>query len=489
MRIGAGKGLEITVSRRPVALCDPRWQIALVATASTAVTLGLAVLSDLPSGYRSTALHVSLETAAAVVALVVAFLVFGRLQREGRLADLLLACGLAVLAVTNFSFRAIPAVAEARNDGVIVWAAIGGRLLGALLLGAAATVAMRRLRDPARATVVGALAAAGGVAGAAGIAVLLRAHLPLPASPAAAADVSIRHPDLDVHPAFLTIQLVGAVLYAVAAVGFARRAQRRNDDFLRWLALACVLAVFSRVNYFLYPSSFTDWVYLGDVFRLGFFVVLLVGGLREIVGYWRVAADAAALNERRRLARDLHDGLAQEVAFLRSSIPALGGKLGDPDLVPRLAAAAERAERESRQLLAALASPADESFDVLLAEAIDQVAVRERVHVDLDLAPDVHVDHVRAEGLVRIAAEAVTNAARHAGVEAVRVTLEQLGPRVRLAVTDAGVGFDPVLVAKAARRGERRFGLASMRGRAAAIGADLSLSSRPGGGTRVEVVV
>ena len=479
--------VELTTSSRLVALLrDIRWQIALLAAAAAAATVAFA-LTNLASGYRAPSVHVAQETAAAVVALLAAFLVFGRLQREGRLSDLLLACGLGVLAVSNFSFRLIPAAIEARNDGVVVWAAIGGRLLGALLLAAAAIAPARRLRDPRRATLAAAVAASTGVVAAAGAALLLRAHLPLPASPSAIADASARHPHLDANPVFSAVQLLQAVLYTVAAFGFGRRAIRHNDDFLRWIALGSVLAVFSRVNYLLYPSSYTDWVYLGDAFRLGYFALLLVAGLREIAGYWYVAAAAAALNERRRLARDLHDGLAQEVAFLRSAIPSLEDKR-EPDLPNRLAAAAERAERESRQLLAVLAAPTEESFDVLLAEAIDDVAARERVRVDLDLAPDVHVDHVRAAGLLRIAAEAVTNVARHAGVEDVRVSLEQVGRRVRLSVSDAGAGFDPALLDADAGRGRRRFGLISMRERAAAIGAEFTLSTQPGAGTRIEVI-
>jgi signal transduction histidine kinase len=73
-------------------------------------------------------------------------------------------------------------------------------------------------------------------------------------------------------------------------------------------------------------------------------------------------------------------------------------------------------------------------------------------------------------------------------VDDVHVTLEQLGPRVRLSVTDAGAGFDAALLDGDTKRARRRFGLISMRERAAAIGAELSLTTRPGGGTRVEVV-
>jgi signal transduction histidine kinase len=289
-----------------------------------------------------------------------------------------------------------------------------------------------------------------------------------------------------VAPTFAAIQLVIGSLYVVASFGFMRRALRRNDEFFRWLALACVLSVFSRINYFLYPSSYTDWVYLGDAFRLSFFALLLVAGLGEIATYWREAAAAAVLNERTRLARALHDGVAQEVAFLRGSIGSAVEGDGDPDLHQRLAAAAERAERESRQLLAALTAQPDETFEVLLAVVVREVAVRERVDVDLDAAAGLRLDHLRAEALLRIAAEAVTNAARHAATDSVRVTVERIGDRVRMRVIDHGSGFDPL--APPPGSAARGFGLISMRARAQAIGADFSLSSRPANGTTVEVV-
>jgi signal transduction histidine kinase len=461
-----------------------RWGLGVLA-ASTLITIAFGVVPSLPFGYRAPALHIALETAAGLIALLAAFLVFGRLQREPRLCDLLLASGLAVLAVTNFGFRAVPAVVGDRSDRVIVWAAIGGRLFGAVLLAAAALASMRRLRDPRRAAVGGAVASLGMVAAALVAAWVLRSHLPPPVSARDLADLSADHPDLSVNPAFLVLQIVAALLYGVAAFGFARRAMRRNDDFFGWLALACVAAAFARINYFLYPSAYTDWVYLGDLFRLGFFALLLVAALREIVGYWRAAAAAAAMNERQRLARDLHDGLAQEVAFLRANIPALDADQDDGGLRVRLAAAADRAERESRQLLAAVASPTQENFDAVLSEAVAEVAAREQLHVDLDLAAGVRLDHLRAEALLRIAGEAVTNAARHAGVEEVRVTLEQLGSRVRLCVSDEGLGFEPRAGGPTQADG---FGLTSMRGRARAIGAELTLVSRPGEGTEVEVI-
>jgi hypothetical protein len=118
-------------------------QIWLLAACSAAITTTFALVPSLPLGFRAPALHVALETAAALIAFLAAFLVLGRLRREGRVPDLLLTCGLAILALSNFGFRTVPAVVDPHNSAVVVWGAVGGRVFGAALL-AAAGIAPRR---------------------------------------------------------------------------------------------------------------------------------------------------------------------------------------------------------------------------------------------------------------------------------------------------------------------------------------------------------
>ena len=89
--------------------------------------------------------------------------------------------------------------------------------------------------------------------------------------------------------------------------------------------------------------------------------------------------------------------------------------------------------------------------------------------------------------LFRIAQEALTNVARHAGASRVVLTEEVDADTVRLAIADNGHGFDPRPVGQAG--GQPRWGLMTMSERAAAVGARFSIDSQPGQGTRVEVVV
>jgi signal transduction histidine kinase len=278
-------------------------------------------------------------------------------------------------------------------------------------------------------------------------------------------------------------QLVAAALYASAAVGFARRADRRGDELLAWLAIACVLGAFSRVNYFLFPSLYSDWVYVGDLFRLLFYVVLLAAALREITRYWEGIAAAAALEERRLIAREVHDGLAQELAYVARALPLLDGPSA-ADVRERVRAAVARARNESRRLIQTLAA-AGEPMDVLVARAVGDAADRWGIELEFSLGEGLRAEGARRDALLRIAAEAVTNVGRHSGARAAHVVLEPEGARVRLRVSDDGCGFDPA--APVADR--QSFGLVSMHERAVAVGGRLDVRSELGRGTTVEAVV
>jgi signal transduction histidine kinase len=150
-----------------------------------------------------------------------------------------------------------------------------------------------------------------------------------------------------------------------------------------------------------------------------------------------------------------------------------------------MTASAARALSESRRAIAALTKPLDDPLEVAIAEAARETADREGTRLDLVLAPGIELDYRRRDALIRIACEAIANAARHGGAGLVRVELLN-GRRVRLQVSDGGSGFDPAAVRS---RDGGGFGLISMRERAHAVGASFEVLSRPGSGTRVDVVL
>jgi signal transduction histidine kinase len=447
------------------------------------VTAAVVLVPFLGFAYRAPALRAVLETLNAVIALLVAFLIYGRFRQNRRLQDLLLALALCAVAVANLVLTALPsAVALARGEAFSHWEGLAIRLLGTVVLVTAALVAPRVTVRRRTATVVAAaVAGAVVVLGVSGL--LVGPALPPAVDPAVGlADSTV--PRLVAHPVVLTVQAVGAVLYAVAAVAFTRQSARTADGMLRWVGAACVLAAAARVHYLLFPSLYSDYVHTGDVLRLGFYLLLLVGAAAEIRSYWDLRMQAAVLEDRRRMARELHDGLTQELTYISAQSWRLAGRPGDLAVAERIQAAAARALDEARRAIAALLRPVDQPFPQALQHVVDDLADRYDVKVVTHLDPGTHLDPVQGEALLRIVGEAVGNAVRHGQAERVEIRL-QASP-VCLSLTDNGTGFDPDRPADHRPGG---FGLTSMRERAALLGGELSLTSVRGEGTTVRVTL
>jgi signal transduction histidine kinase len=372
-------------------------------------------------------------------------------------------------------------VAGEAPDDLTVWAAPLARSLGALLFVLAAFATRRELR---RGGPVLALAAVATLA-ALGMATLFAHTFAARWAPRYAATLSpvaVSQPPLRTHPALFAFELLVAMLYGLAAIGFLNLARRRRDAFYGWLAVAGILAVVSHVNYSLFPASYAQSVlYTGDVFRFAFYVALLVGCLREIWSYWNALSAAAVLEDRRRMARDLHDGLAQELAYISRNLDSAAGA-GHEEAMRRLRPAVERAQFELRSAISTLAPPGGQAVGAVLAQAASQTAERFRIGLDLDIVPDVRLSPTRAEALVRVACEAITNAAKHSGAGRVTLRLERDGPLVRMQVADRGCGFDTSVPGGG-------FGLVSMRERVRSVGGELRIRSGPGHGSEVDVAV
>jgi signal transduction histidine kinase len=460
--------------RRPAA------RVVAAAIVSAAATAFVTQLPPLDYADRQPELHVGFETAAALIALLAAYLLFGRFRRRRRVDDLALFISLSLFALSNLFFAALPAMLDL-SAKFSTWAGMSGRLLGATALAVGAFVPARRVYLSHRAT-VGALIAPVAVLAATAIVVgLLFSSLPSGVD-AQVSGEAFGATRLVGHPAALAAQLVVASLFAAAAVGFARRSERERDAFVEWLAVASVLAAFSRFHYGLYPSLDTDWIYTGDAFRLLFYILVLMAALREISSYWEAASRAAVLEERRRIARDLHDGLAQELAFVGRNVKRLDQ---ENPYARRAAAGVARGLDDARRAITALADPIDEPLDVALARTARDVAAREGTHVSVALPSDIVAPAETREALVRIVSEAITNAARHGRANLVRVEV-QSGTRLRLRVRDTGTGFDPSAVEDGGGYG---FGLRAMRERAAALGGEFQIRTERGRGTEVEVVL
>ena len=442
------------------------------------VTLLVSVFPAVPAAASLPTLRVVLDTVVSMVALLLAYLVYGRYLLRRRAGDLVLVFGFGLSAVLNASVAVAPQLGAQGPVALtlLAWGPLVGRVVVAVIFVVAAWApAVRRpaLAHSALVVVAGCLAVTMLVVGA----IVAAAHL-LPAS--AVPDLDPRGPVLRTAGSgglIAVVGLVGAVLFALSAVGFRRRS---DDPLAPALTAASALLAAALLNYALVPSLYPHWVYAGDVLRLAAYGVLLLGAAGEIRRYWADSARVAVQEERRRVARSLHDGVAQEVSLLATQMRSWAA--GRPALEPRLlAGCAERALEESRAVISALNGTPDEPLDRALLRLADDMESRLGVQVLTHVGRVPTLSGPARDALLRAAREAVVNAARHSGSDRVEVTLEGDGD-VRLTVVDTGRGFEPA----GSRRG---FGLEGVRGRLGPIGGKLAVVSAPGHGTRVEVLV
>lgn len=447
------------------------------------LTLVVTISPLMQYAYDNVSLHVALETAEGLIGALLAYLAVQRFRARRTARDAVLAWTFAVLSLTNLVLSAVPMVTVgSRPEGGLTWAVIGLRLFGAAGLCIASLTSERatvRAGDVRRWALRISCAVAVVVAVGAGVAGTTLDHV---VDPFLSPEASGR-PRIVGHPAALTIQVLAMALYGSAAIGFVRQAGASGDELLRWLAGGAVLAAFARLNYFLFPSLYSNWVYTGDVLRLGSYLWFLVAASREIDAYRQDQTRLAVVEERRRMARDLHDGLVQELSFIRSQTAAAAGGMEVPGMAEHLAAAADRALRESRRAVDALSGATPERLADALRVAADDVAARAGTVVSVTgRGPESVPGEVR-HALAQVVREATSNAVRHGKATSVVIRLDDAARSVRVVVADDGKGFD----VEAGPTGG--FGLQSMRERVENLGGTFAVRSDPGSGTEVEIAV
>ncbi|MFD6435652.1 sensor histidine kinase [Streptomyces venezuelae] len=203
---------------------------------------------------------------------------------------------------------------------------------------------------------------------------------------------------------------------------------------------------------------------------------------------------AGVLAERERLAREIHDTLAQGLSSIQLLLRAAERALPTaPDNAARYVDQARQAAvdnlAEARRFVVALAPPGLEG--TTLAGALERLCAttgtRHRITTDFHrVGEPVPLPTAHEVALLRIAQSALANTVRHADARSAAVTLHYLGDHVALDVVDDGQGFDPDrLPAPDPEAGG--FGLAAMRSRAHGLGGTLTIESAPGDGTALAV--
>ena len=231
-----------------------------------------------------------------------------------------------------------------------------------------------------------------------------------------------------------------------------------------------------------------------------FYTASVLGGLLVLFGTWQLRQRqvrrqfALVMEERARMAREIHDTLLQSLVGLTLQLDAVSSQWDSaPDTVTqqltRMRRQVSRYIRETRQSIWHLRSPMLETRD--LATALREVGENLTAGSDVRFEHSVKGDPARLvpkvdEQLLRIGQEAISNAVRHAQATIVRLELEFDRAAVHLRVTDDGRGFDRT---SAEREPELHLGLKSMEERAFRIGARFRIASRLRVGTTVEATV
>ncbi len=492
---------------------EPLGRILLATVvAVTAGSVLLLVAPGLQFVVVAPGLDIVLNTTTTLVAGAVAGLGWIRFQERRRPGDLLEAGAFLALFASGAVFIAAPILGFGRALGMslespgqaplYVWGL--GRLVVAVTLVVAASGQWDRLLAGARATLVGlvpllvfgaltvlVVGAGSGLPDLIGPEGLAR----LEADPVVPSEL----PGVTLLGAGL--QLVGAALFILAAALNVRRYREDGRVGRAYLAVGLILAAFSQLHSAIYPGMYASLVTTADVLRLAFYALLLLGvqaetradlralrqANRELETLREAEAVRAALEERARLAREIHDGLAQDLWFAKLKIERLAQLPGlnreAAALVAEVTTAVDRGLADARQAVIAMRTDVvgGTLADVLgryLEEFGDSSGLRVEFSCDATLPT---LSPRRQAELLRIAQEALNNVRKHADATVVRVTTVCADGRLRISIADNGRGFQPELDEA------RGFGLRSMRERATAIGGQFSVASRPQDGTSVVV--
>ena len=436
--------------------------VGLLAAGSAA----LAASGALQTAYALPELRLVIRTTIMLAGFVVALLAGTRFAAEGRRSDLLLSCGFFTGALGTLLFSIGPSVGGHTVGTTEAGAMIASRLVAAALVAAAPFVSGR---TASRRSLPLDLVACGAILLSfwpiAGSLAPLLPSLVEPAGP----------------PAALVFALaLQALLALIAVVGFGFRYRQHGRDLDRWLAFGVTFLLFTSLLYVFTPLAPATVVSPGDFLQVLGYTVLLVGVWRAI----RAAEFGRAVaEERARVAREIHDGLAQYLFAVSTLTSMLEPGVSDEATVAQLKEAAGLAQQEARFAVLALSSASGNApFDAALRRYVEFLTADGSLDVELEidtgiaLAPDEQIE------VFRIVQEGLANVRRHAGAQRAEVRIGYDAGRRFVHVWDDGHGFDP-------SSGGAGQGLRNVRRRAESIQGAFVLRTSPGSGTALEVVL
>lgn len=477
-------------------------------------TVAFAAIGSLRFAIFAPQLDLALNTLASVGAIAVATLGYARFREGGGFGSLLEASAFLVLAtassantlaiVTGIDSSLGLTLGDPGQMPLYFWSA--ARLVSAGLLAAGAIPrSARRIEAAGHPRALLWLPTAGLVVGCAAL-WLARDQMPVLVDRITLgqlADESFSSVPLPgINTGILVLDGAAAILLIAAIVGYTRSTARPTGVPRPFLVVGLVIAVYSQVHFILYPAVYSGLVSTGDALRIAFYVVLVGGiqaGTRADLQALRSAnaqlrlfaaseADRTAIAERARLARELHDGLAQDLWTTKLEFDRLStliGARGTPiaEQLERVGRTLASAVGEARDAVGALRSGFDAglSFADELPRRLDAFADRTGYLVDLEQDPQAaHLPGVLAADVLRIVEEAMHNVQKHADATRIRVVVRFRDDELIVSVDDNGRGFNTTTTPPG-------HGLTGMRERASLLGGRLEVVSAPGDGTSVQL--
>jgi signal transduction histidine kinase len=439
-------------------------EILLIGLLGAALALFL-TRSDLQTEFSLPQAGLVLQTIIAFAGAIIALLAGIRYAVEGRRLDLLLCTGFLVGSLSIAAFSIAPVLSGNPVYGPEGWAGVVGRLLAWILIAAAPFV---RGRSGPRALANTAVVACT-ILGVSWVA--LRSY---------ASELPALDPNGETS-ALLTGSLAAqALLNLLALVGFGKRFFERREDLDRWLALGATLMLFASLHYVFTPVLASSSVSRGDFLRVLAYGLLLAGA-------WRAISHAefgrAVAEERARVAREIHDGLAQYLFAVSTHATMLQNGAPQEETIAKLREAADAAQQEARFAILALSTAAGNApFDAALSRYIEFLTADGQLEVDLEIDPAVRLAPDEQIEVFRIVQEGLANVRKHANARRAEVLIGVREHERFVSVRDDGAGFD----GRSTGAGQ---GLKNIRARTESIEGGFTLTSRPGFGTALEVVL
>ncbi len=429
-----------------------------------------------PVAYNFPTLRAAVESAMTLLALIGAWLVRAQFVQGRRLRELLLMGALLALALVEFVANTLPAALHLDPGGGLTAAGPCGALAVAAAFVAAALTPPNVLiaggRRPIIVTVSLTVAAVA-VAELAGVLLYGQLQTTVVHSGAGTSDVVVR-------PLGVALALGTAGLFAFAGSEFARRARLDGRRALGLFAGAAAVLAGAGLYSLVWSSASPGSIAIPEGLRFVAVVLVLAAVLRQDLENGVTARRAAAIAERRRVAEDLHDGLAQELAF----IAAYGSRITDEHGREHpVAIAARRALAISRNTINELSDLGSAPLSEALEASAHELRNRFEIAIAVDVHPHVEFAPSARDRVTRIVREAIANAARHGHAHKVAVSVSYVDDGIALRVCDDGRGIDGAPDSQA----PAGFGLRSMREHAQALGGDLEVQHRDSGGTELTI--